>query len=100
VDFYNVLISENKKTGSLQLRPDWKVGRSTDLMTRTGSFYAIWDEERKLWSTEIYDVVRLVDEDLRRRAQELEEKEGVPYSYLSMGALSLIHISEPTRPCH
>lgn len=86
MDFYNVLISESKKTGSLQLRPDWKVGRSTDLMTRTGSFYAIWDEERKLWSTEIYDVVRLVDEDLRRRAQELEEKEGVPYSYLSMGA--------------
>lgn len=35
-------------------------------MTRGKSFYAIWDEERGLWSTDIYDVQRLVDADLDR----------------------------------
>src|SRR5205085_11232152 len=57
------------------IRPDWKVGRSFDLMTRGGSFYAIWDEERGLWSTDIYDVQRLVDADLMRFAEEQAKKD-------------------------
>lgn len=69
-----------KKDGTLQIRPDWKVGRSEDLMTRGGSFYAIWDEARGLWSTDIYDVQRLVDEDLVRYANEQKEKTGLLYS--------------------
>ena len=62
MDFYRIIKVE-KKDG-FHIRPDWKVGRYTDLMTRGKSFYAIWDEERGLWSTDIYDVQRLVDEDL------------------------------------
>ncbi len=75
MDFYKIIVSE-KKDGTLQVRPDWKVGRSKDLMTRGGSFYAIWDEEANLWSTDIYDVQRLVDEDLIRYAKEQEAKTG------------------------
>lgn len=67
MDFYKIITVE-KKDGT-HLRPDWKIGRYTDLMTRGKSFYAIWDEERGLWSTDIYDVQRLVDEDLRRYAE-------------------------------
>ncbi len=69
MDFYTIIIKE-QKDGTLQVRPDWRVGRSKDLMTRGGSFYAIWDEALGLWSTDIYDVQRLVDEDLRRYADE------------------------------
>ena len=69
MDFYTIVVIE-KKDGTLQVRPDWRVGRSRDLMTRGGSFYAIWDEALGLWSTDIYDVQRLVDEDLRRYADE------------------------------
>lgn len=39
-------------------------------MTRGKGFYAIWDEERTLWSTDIYDVQRLVDADLHRHNAE------------------------------
>ena len=78
MDFYNIVINE-KKDGTLQIRPDWIVGRSNDLMTRTGSFYAVWDEERGLWSKDIYDVQRLVDADLMREAKTLQKKTGLVY---------------------
>jgi Family of unknown function (DUF5906) len=83
VDFYNIVTTE-KKDGTLQIRPDWIVGRSNDLMTRGGSFYAIWDEDLGLWSTDIYDVQRLVDGDLERHAKEQEEKTGFIYSVAKM----------------
>jgi hypothetical protein len=83
VDFYTIRIKE-LKNGNLQVRPDWRVGRSKDLMTRGGSFYAIWDEEKGLWSTDIYDVPRLVDEDLQRYARQCERDTGVDHSVATM----------------
>ena len=77
MDFYTIVIAD-KKDGTLQVRPDWKVGRYEDLMTRGGSFYAIWDEARGLWSTDIYDVQRLVDQDLMEFAKKHEEDIGLP----------------------
>jgi hypothetical protein len=38
-------------------------------MVRGGKFYAIWDEERGLWSTDEYDVARLVDQEMREYAR-------------------------------
>lgn len=84
MDFYKVIIKESKTTGVLRILPDWRVGRSKDLMTRGGAFYAVWDEAAGLWSTDIYDVQRLVDEDLRRTAEELEAKNNVPYQVDTM----------------
>lgn len=63
MDFYQISIKE-KKDGPPQIYPDWTVGRSKDLMVRGKSFYAVWDEEKGLWSTDEYDVQRLVDKDL------------------------------------
>lgn len=83
MDFYTIFINE-KKDGTLQIRPDWKVGRSEDLMTRGGSFYAIWDEKKGLWSTDIYDVQRLVDADLRLFAKQQEAKTGLVYTVASL----------------
>lgn len=79
MDFYSIITKE-QKDGTLQIRPDWKVGRSNDLMTRNGSFYAIWNEETGLWSTDIYDVQRLVDADLFRYAEALEARTGLVYT--------------------
>lgn len=78
MDFYNIIVKENKN-GTLQIRPDWKVGRSKDLMTRTGTFYAVWDEEVGLWSKDIYDVQRLVDADLTKYAKLQQNKTGLVY---------------------
>lgn len=65
LDFYMPSVKETKD-GRSHLYPDWIVGRSNDLMVRGRSFYAIWDEEAGLWSTDEYDVQRLVDDELER----------------------------------
>ena len=78
MDFFQVCTREVK--GVPELYPDFKVGRSKDLMVRGRGFYAIWDEEAGLWSTDEYDVQRLVDEKLQRHAEEAQAKTGVSYN--------------------
>ena len=73
MDFYQISVKEMKK-GIQQIYPDWTVSRFKDLMVRGRSFYAVWDEERGLWSTDEYDVQRLVDADLHRHAKEAEAR--------------------------
>lgn len=63
MDFFNVVAKEGKN-GVTDIYPNFVVKRSTDLMVKGRSFFAIWDEEAKLWSTDEYDVQRLVDEEL------------------------------------
>lgn len=65
MDFYQIK-ERPGKGGVIEVYPDFRVTRSKDLMIRGRSFYAIWDEEAGLWSTDEFDVQRLVDEDLRR----------------------------------
>lgn len=78
MDFYTISVKETK-TGPSELYPDFTVGRSKDLMVRGRSFYAIWDEAKGLWSTDEYDVQRLVDEDLHRHADEAFKRDGTSY---------------------
>lgn len=68
MDFYDIVEAEGgtARKPVLEVFPDFKVVRSKDLMVRAKSFYAIWDEERQLWSTDEYDVQRLVDEEIRK----------------------------------
>lgn len=69
MDFYKLQVDEDKD-GSLSLSPSFVVGKSKDLMVRGHSFYAIWDEEAGLWSTDEYDVARIVDADMQRYIDE------------------------------
>jgi hypothetical protein len=69
MDFYTAQVDE-KKDGGLILSPNFVVGKSRDLMVRGHAFYAIWDEEAGLWSTDEYDVARLVDDELKQYAEE------------------------------
>lgn len=69
MDFYQISVKE-RRDGPPQIYPDWTVGRSKDLMVRGRSFYAIWDEKKGLWSTDEYDVQRLVDEELHKFNEE------------------------------
>jgi hypothetical protein len=88
LDFLRIALKEPTKDGKpVEVRPDFKVGRSRDLMIRGGAFYAIWDEELGLWSTDEYDVVRLVDEEIRMYVEK-QESSGVLYSpkYLSVSS--------------
>lgn len=82
MDFYQIRVEEVKK-GIQRLYPDWTVSRFKDLMVRAKSFYAVWDEEHNLWSTDEYDVQRLVDEDLHRYAKEAE-RDGTRYEVMNL----------------
>lgn len=66
MDFYTIKTKsvKNRDGEYLEISPDFIVGNSKDLMVRGGSFYAIWDEKNQVWSTDEYDVAKLVDEDL------------------------------------
>lgn len=69
LDFFQIASKETKK--GVEIRPDFIVGRSKDLMVRGQSFYAVWDEEIGLWSTDEYDVRRLVDQEVEAYADKL-----------------------------
>lgn len=75
MDFYTIGTRE-AKNGVLEIFPDFRVGRSKDLMVRGRSFYAIWNEEAGLWSTDEYDVQRLIDAELRAFADQ-KKSEGL-----------------------
>lgn len=64
MDFFTIKTKLPKKGGELVIYPDFQVTRSKDLMIRGKNFFAVWDAERGLWSTDEYDVRRLVDAEL------------------------------------
>ena len=78
MDFYRICTREGKD-GVQDLYPDFRVGRSKDLMVRGRSFYAVWDEERGLWSQDEYDVQRLIDQDLSEHAKGSQNTYNVKY---------------------
>jgi len=73
MDFYHIK-ERSTKSGVVEVYPDFKVGRSKDLMVRGKSFYAIWDQAQEMWSTDEYDVQRLVDEDLLDYKEKLSKR--------------------------
>ncbi|QGZ17263.1 DNA primase/polymerase [Arthrobacter phage Giantsbane] len=77
MDFYKIK-ERRTKEGIIEVYPDFKITRSKDLMVRSKSFYAVWDEKQQMWSQDEFDVQRLVDEELREHKEKLEKKaEGV-----------------------
>lgn len=80
MDFYQILSKETKERGVYEIYPDFIIGRSQDLMVQGRSFYAIWDEEKGLWSRDEYDVQRLVDEHMEAEAERLRRETGLKYN--------------------
>lgn len=68
LDFVRIGTRNTKTT--IEVYPKFDVRKSKDLMIRGGDFYAIWDEERKMWSTDEDDVIRLIDDMLQKYANE------------------------------
>ena len=62
--------TRSTKRGMIEIYPKFKVGKSSDLMIRGGDFYAVWIEERGLWSTDEQDVIDLIDRELDNYAKE------------------------------
>jgi phage/plasmid-associated DNA primase len=72
MDFFRVCTRESrKKGGPIEVYADYTVGRSEDLMIQGGTFYAVWDEEKGLWSRREIDVQVLMDKAIRKKSDEL-----------------------------
>ena len=66
--------TRSRKSGVIEVYPKFIIKKSSDLMIRGGDFYAIWVEERGLWSTDEQDALQLIDLELDRYANEHQHK--------------------------
>ena len=73
LDFLRVAIRTKKDT--TEIIPKLMIKKSSDLMIRGGDFYAIWVEEKGMWSTDEQDALRLIDREIDAKFDELHEKD-------------------------
>lgn len=73
MDFYEIK-ERALKSGTTEVRPAWRVLRFKDLMIRGKSFYAVYNPETHFWSTDEYDLMRIVDADVARRFEEASKR--------------------------
>ena len=73
IDFM-VISTRSAKRGIIEIYPKFIIKKSSDLMIRGGDFYAIWIEERGLWSTDEQDALQLIDYELDRYAKENRQR--------------------------
>ena len=73
IDFLKISV-RNPKKDVWEIYPKFLIKRSSDLMIRGGDFYAIWIEERGLWSTDEQDALHLIDRELKNYYEEHQHK--------------------------
>ena len=76
MDFFEIKVKP-LKNGSLEIYPDFINGRVKDILFKGHSFYAVWDEEAGLWSTDIMDVPRIVDNEIYKKRDELKSQQPI-----------------------
>ena len=72
-DFF-MISTRGGKRGYTEVYPKFIVGKSSDLMIRGGDFYAVWLEDRGLWSTDEQDAIRLIDTALDEYSKANDER--------------------------
>lgn len=73
VDF--LMVARRTKTnGTVEIYPKFKLyPKSTDLMIRGGDFYAVWIEEKGIWSTNEIDALQIIDRELDAYAEDYKK---------------------------
>ena len=69
--------NESGKNGYVEVSFDFKVGPSKDLMIKGNRFYAIWDEENKIWTTDEFRAIELIDSSLKDYISKKPKLEGI-----------------------
>ena len=69
IDFL-MIATRTGKRGVIEIYPKFIIKKSKDLMIRGSDFYAVWLEERGLWSTDEQDALQLIDRELDLYVQE------------------------------
>ena len=65
-----LMVSARHGKGCIEIYPKFIARKSKDLMIRGGNFYAIWNEDSGLWSTDQDIAIALIDRELDRYANE------------------------------
>lgn len=73
IDFL-MIATRRTNRGEIEVYPKFIIKKSSDLMIRGGDFYAIWIEERGLWSTDEQEALALIDRELEKYAEENKGK--------------------------
>lgn len=73
-----LMVSARSTKRGTEIYPRFIIKKSSDLMIRGGDFYAIWDDELGLWSTDEQDALRLIDKELKRYMDEHPGKHDNP----------------------
>lgn len=71
MDFFRVAVRETK-AGPYEIFPDFVVAKTKDLMVRGKGFYAIWDQENEVWSTDEFNVPAFIDRELWAERDRLQ----------------------------
>ena len=75
IDFLKIATRRKPKEGIIEVYPTFRLyPKSTDLMIRGGDFYAVWVEDRNLWSTDEQDALEMIDAELDAFAAEKQKK--------------------------
>lgn len=69
IDFL-MISTRSVKKDIIEIYPKFIIKKSSDLMIRGGDFYAIWLEEKGMWSTDEQDALSLIDLELDKYAAE------------------------------
>ena len=83
IDFL-MISTRSTKRGVIEVYPKFVIKKSSDLMIRGGDFYAIWVEERGLWSTDEQDALQLIDRELDAFAEDNKTKFNAPLQVMHM----------------
>lgn len=83
IDFL-MIATRMEKRNTIEIYPKFIIKKSKDLMIRGSDFYAIWLEERGLWSTEEQDALQLIDRELDIYVQEHKQLLNDSYRVLHM----------------
>lgn len=73
IDFL-MISTRSPKKGIVEIYPKFIIKKSSDLMIRGSDFYAVWVEERGLWSTDEQDALQLIDRELDGYFRENRER--------------------------
>lgn len=80
-----MISTRSTKRGVVEIYPRFKICKSKDLMIRGGDFYAIWDEEKNLWSTSEEDAINIIDRELdnyvREHRNQIEDHISILYMW-------------------
>lgn len=79
MDFYTIETSPIRgQMGMMEAVPWFRNTNSRDIMLRDGDFVAIWNPKTGLWSKNEFDVVNLVDDDVRKYVENAQIQNVIP----------------------